>query len=593
MAAFVDTRMPGVYTVEVPTLPPSIALVPSAVPCFIGYTQEHTKNGEDVKNKAVRVKNMREYQDWFEGAHKPDIKVDVAIKTDNSGNTTSVVVNANQPTSFYRMYYAMQLYYANGGGACFIVSVGKYKDDGTIDVNELNADEVYNALKKAKDITILSFPDAAKTIDEDKYNTLTTSALKHCLKLKNRVLLLDVNDTLADIDAGFRQKTSSIIDEKKYGAAYYPFLKTTLQFQYEMGGVTVKSSTRNNQAMSAADIAATAAAVADYKSKKEALANAESSNALYGSIKNAIEKAHAANNAIVIADLLEIAKKEAKRITGSDSLDATLAAPPLTDFATLKTAIDALITGLDVAGKTTVKNVALSTAAEIAKKGDLQGMTLGILEDVNNELASKIKQAIRDLPVIMPPSPAIAGIMVQTDATQGVWKAPANVSVAAVIAPTVEIDDDLHASLNSDATSGKSINAIRVFEGRGVLVFGARTLAGNDLEWRYVSVRRTFCFIEDAIGRAMQSFVFEPNTRDTWIKVKAMISNFLVEIWKAGGLFGNTTNEAFQVNVGLPETMSDVDILEGKMIVEIKLRVSRPAEFIILKYEHKFQANAN
>ena len=164
--------------------------------------------------------------------------------------------------------------------------------------------------------------------------------------------------------------------------------------------------------------------------------------------------------------------------------------------------------------------------------------------------------------------------------------------LAAVIKPTVDIDDDFHADLNVDANSGKSVNAIRAYEGRGILVFGARTLAGNDLEWRYISVRRTFCFIEDAIGRAMQSFVFAPNTRDTWIKVKAMISNFLIEIWKAGGLFGNTFNEAFQVNVGLPETMTDVDILEGRMIVEIKLRVSRPAEFIILRYEHKFQANA-
>jgi phage tail sheath protein FI len=74
--------------------------------------------------------------------------------------------------------------------------------------------------------------------------------------------------------------------------------------------------------------------------------------------------------------------------------------------------------------------------------------------------------------------------------------------------------------------------------------------------------------------------------------VKAMISNFLVEICKAGGLFGNTVNEAFMVNVGQPETMTDVDILEGRMLVELKLRVARPAEFIILRYEHKFQANA-
>jgi phage tail sheath protein FI len=161
------------------------------------------------------------------------------------------------------------------------------------------------------------------------------------------------------------------------------------------------------------------------------------------------------------------------------------------------------------------------------------------------------------------------------------------------VGTTVEIDDDFHADLNVDATSGKSVNAIRPYTGRGILIFGARTLAGNDLEWRYISVRRTFCFIEDAVRLAMQDFVFAPNTRDTWIKVKAMIGNFLNDIWVAGGLFGNSPDEAYRVSVGEPETMSDIDILEGRMIVEIKLRVARPAEFIILRYEHKFQANNN
>lgn len=586
MAALVDTRMPGVYTVEVPTLPPSIALVPSAVPCFIGYTQKHEKsNGENLKLKAIRVRNMREYEDWFGVAYEVKIKVVINDNVAIGGNLT---IKAKCDDFKNRMHYAIQLYYANGGGPCFVYSIGKYDNDRS---QEKYDPALFNGLKKAKDITILVMPDAADS-HANNYRDAVQQSLLYCSTAVNRVTLLDIKDEEAGIDI-FRNIVPMQIEQKKYGAAYFPFLKTTLQFRYKIEDVTIESFIRNNQAMSAADAAAATAAVADYKTKKEALAKVKSDSAFYGSIKNAVGKAHAANNAIVIADLLEVAKKEAKRITGSESLDATLAAPPLIDFATFDTAVDTLINGLDIPGKTTAAETALSVAADIAKSGDLQGMTLDILEDVNNELASNIKQAIRDLPVIMPPSPAIAGIMVQTDATQGVWKAPANVGVAAVIAPTVDIDDDLHASLNVDATSGKSINAIRAYEGRGVLVFGARTLAGNDLEWRYVSVRRTFCFVEDAIGRAMQSFVFEPNTRDTWIKVKAMISNFLVEIWKAGGLFGNTTNEAFQVNVGQPETMSDVDILEGKMIVEIKLRVSRPAEFIILKYEHKFQANAN
>ncbi|NJL77336.1 MAG: phage tail sheath family protein [Saprospiraceae bacterium] len=108
-----------------------------------------------------------------------------------------------------------------------------------------------------------------------------------------------------------------------------------------------------------------------------------------------------------------------------------------------------------------------------------------------------------------------------------------------------------------------------------------------------MNVRRTFCFIEDSIARAMQDFVFAPNSRATWIKVKAMIGNFLNEIWKAGGLFGDTPADAYRIEVGVPESMTEVDILEGRMIVNIKIAVVRPAEFIILRYEHKFNATNN
>lgn len=583
MAGLVDLRMPGVYTVEVPTLPPSIALVPSAVPCFIGYTETHEKNGETLLKKPTRVRSMREYESWFGEAADAKINVQITNNTDIGG---TVAVKAEVADFKNRMHYAMQLYYANGGGPCFIYSMGTYDSDKNAEVYDV---ALFNGLKKAKDITILVMPDAT---DSSKYNDAVQQSLLYCSTAVNRVALLDVKNDEEEID-DFRNTVPIQIERKKYGAAYFPFLNTTLVFRYQPDDVVVASFYRNNQPMDAADATAATAAATDYTTKKAAQLKAESDQFLYESIKKVVGKAHAANNGIDLAGLQEAVKKEAKRITGSAQVDASLSAATVTDFATLNTAIDTFITGLDAAGKKAATDAAKSAAAAIAASGDLQGMTLGILEDVNNELASKIKQAIRDLPVPMPPSPAIAGIMVQTDANQGVWQAPANVGVAATIAPAIEIDDDLHATLNVDATSGKSINAIRSYEGRGVLVFGARTLAGNDLEWRYISVRRTFCFIEDAIGRAMQSFVFSPNTRDTWIKAKAMIDNFLNQIWQAGGLFGNTTNEAYQVNVGLPETMTDVDILEGKMIVEIKLRVARPAEFIILRYEHKFQANAN
>jgi phage tail sheath protein FI len=218
----------------------------------------------------------------------------------------------------------------------------------------------------------------------------------------------------------------------------------------------------------------------------------------------------------------------------------------------------------------------------------LSGVSLLALKDVNNLVYGKIKDAIFNFPVTLPPSGAIAGIYVRTDASAGVWKAPANVSVYGGIKPALDIDDDLHANLNAPS-NGKAVNAIRTYPGRGLLVYGARTLAGNDLEWRYVNVRRTFCFIEDSIANAMQDFVFEPNNEQTWIKVRAMIRSFLNRLWKAGGLYGNTPDDAYEVICSAPDSMSDDDVLNGIMRIYVKVAVARPAEFIVLQYEHKFE----
>jgi hypothetical protein len=141
--------------------------------------------------------------------------------------------------------------------------------------------------------------------------------------------------------------------------------------------------------------------------------------------------------------------------------------------------------------------------------------------------------------------------------------------------------------LNVDAVSGKSINAIRSFTGKGTLIFGARTLAGNDNEWRYVSVRRFFNMVEESTKKATEPFVFEPNDANTWVRVQGMIENFLTTLWRQGALQGAKPEHAYYVAVGLGKTMTALDILEGRMIVEIGLAVVRPAEFIILRFSHK------
>jgi phage tail sheath protein FI len=187
----------------------------------------------------------------------------------------------------------------------------------------------------------------------------------------------------------------------------------------------------------------------------------------------------------------------------------------------------------------------------------------------------------------LPPSGAVAGVYARVDNARGVWKAPANESLNSVSGPSVQISAEEQSNLNVDAVAGKSINAIRSFTGKGTLVWGARTLMGNDNEWRYVSVRRFFNMVEESCKKSTEPFVFEPNDANTWVKVQGMIENFLTVLWRQGALQGAKPEHAFYVAVGLGKTMTALDILEGRMIVEIGMAVVRPAEFIILQFSHK------
>jgi hypothetical protein len=199
------------------------------------------------------------------------------------------------------------------------------------------------------------------------------------------------------------------------------------------------------------------------------------------------------------------------------------------------------------------------------------------------------EQATRTM-TLLPASGAVAGIYAAVDRTRGVWKAPANVSLADVSGPAVKINDQIQEDLNV-TSSGKSVNALRAFTANGTLVWGARTLTGNDNEWRYIPVRRFFNMAEESIKKATEPFVFEPNDRNTWVRVRAMIENFLTVQWRQGALAGAVTQQAFFVKVGLGETMTAQDILEGRMIVEVGMAVVRPAEFIILRFTHKMQTS--
>lgn len=201
---------------------------------------------------------------------------------------------------------------------------------------------------------------------------------------------------------------------------------------------------------------------------------------------------------------------------------------------------------------------------------------------------TEILELVRKELNLMPPSAAMAGIYTAVDNTVGVWKAPANVGINGVVTPAINLTDNDQEDLNVP-TNGKSVNAIRSFIGSGIKVWGARTLDGNSQEWRYVNVRRTLIMIEESLRQASKAYVFEPNTLNTWVTMKSMFNNFLTNVWKRGGLAGASPEDAFEVYVGLNETMTADDILEGILRITVKVALSRPAEFIEITFQQQQQ----
>lgn len=212
--------------------------------------------------------------------------------------------------------------------------------------------------------------------------------------------------------------------------------------------------------------------------------------------------------------------------------------------------------------------------------------TLADLEKVNPDLFAKIvadidKQYGGDpSPVVLPPSAAVAGAYCRVDASRGVWKAPANVVLNDVRGVSETVTDAEQGTMN-DA----GINAVRAFTGRGVVVWGARTLVpASTPGWLYVPVRRLFGAVERDISEAMRFAVFEGNNEPTWETVRAAIDSYLYRLWKRGALVGAAPAQAYFVQVGKGTTMSEEDIKLGRMIVQIGMAPVRPAEFIILQF---------
>ena len=460
-------KTPGVYVQEISTLPSSIAAVPTAIPGIVGYTEKAVLvDGTNVTGKPVRITSMLEFEQIFGGPFKQDFNVNVS----GTIAAPSVAVTPNPGLSPHILYYQMQMFYSNGGGTCYVVSVAPY----TTSVDKLLLEEGLNELEKIDEITLVNIPETVKIALPADRKYLNEAMLAHSAKMENRFALMDVlqDGATVETDASDFRDEEVGIDNLKFGASYYPRLITTMQHFYVDADINVTTTVTEWTA---------------YNNKSLAV------------IKSG------------------------------------------------------------------------STTPALLPNTTLFNLVTAELQKVSVELY---------------PSSSMAGVYARVDSTRGVWKAPANVGLRSVKAPSVLITDAQQEGLNVDSASGKSINAIRVFEGRGLLAWGARTLDGNSNEWRYINVRRLFLFVEQSTKNASQFVVFEPNSANTWNRLKGMISNFLTNLWRDGGLVGATTEEAFFVRVGLGETMTTQDVLEGRMIVEIGLAASRPAEFIILRFSH-------
>ena len=574
-------KTPGVYIREISTLPASVAPVATAIPGFVGYTkQQAVVDGETQEhNTPVRIESLLEFEQIFGGAF---IELfDVTIANPAAGETNPhITAIANAPgLSPYILYYHLKMYFQNGGGPCYVISVGVYSspDPTSANISESELSDGLEACQQIDEITLLLVPEAI-LLDANGRKNINDAMLSQCNKLQDRFAIMDAftNPATTVFADGNNFRTDVGSDNLKYGAAYYPSLKTTIKYNYTDANVAITDTRADaffngqNLGNLIDDSVAATAATATITVDSNANAGGDSI-VLDGVSFTVISTGSRANKA---TDL-------------GAQIDAAIVAETLDDIVSVSV-VDRTVT----LTANTVGDFGNSISL-VYNASEPAGLTVsgfsGGINSTDRLLYSQIKKKLEEFKLILYPSGAMAGAYARVDRDRGVWKAPANISLRLVDEPVKLVTDAQQESLNVDADSGKSINVVRKFAKRGILVWGARTLAGNDNEWRYVPVRRLYIFIEESIEKATEPSVFEPNDAQTWTKLKAMIENFLSKLWREGALAGAKPEDAFFVNIGLGKTMTALDILEGRLIIEVGIAAVRPAEFIILKFMHKMQ----
>lgn len=680
-----DYKVPGVFVEEVSLLPPSVAAVATGIPAFIGHTQIITDTqGTSLINRPIRITSLLAFTQLFGTGYQP------TGYTVQINPTTFNILNVTPNGNRYYLFDAIRHYFDNGGGPCYIVSVGDYTSPVIYGTDTTGLFGGLRALEKVDEPTILAAPDSVTLLngtDPDfvQCGNFHQAMIAQCARLQDRFAVLDmmqgylpINDPLGtDPVAAFRDNTGSA--NLNYAATYYPWVASTYQKAIAFSQLNfVDDAPTPNPVADATLDTMTGDVVMDGLVTELRSRLTEEDN-VFGEISTpALNRANysplstyfdALRQAVLTETVDENAASTALGTLLTFVREIALAFPHLQDSGsssaellqsltvreadtTLQAQFTALIAfeknagvlgvypaiGTRVEGDVNTDYNDLDsddwiggvTVASIGASGDdytdgggfsnletihavttapalntafsaLADAFTSILQDVifrthqaernlftGHRFFRVVLERVQKEMSLLPPSGAIAGVYATVDRTRGVWKAPANISLRAVSALTYKLTDLEQGTLNIHA-GGKSINALRAFTGKGILVWGGRTLAGNDNEWRYINVRRFFTFVEESTKKASEPFVFEPNNANTWVRIRAMIENFLTLQWRQGALAGATTKEAFFVKVGLNETMTAQDILKGRLIVEIGMAAVRPAEFIILRFSHKMQ----
>ena len=511
-------QTPGVYVQEIDGFSSSVVEVPTAIPVFIGYTEYAKDGNQSLLNVPMAISSMVDYATYFVSPTSITNGAPVPKFTYTQNSTTTPPCQFDTANQRFNLYYSLLMFFNNGGGNCYVMSIGSYTDANANGPSLSDYAAVFTELEKFAEPTIIVTPDAMLLPAVTDWTTLSQEALQHCAKMASRVAIFDIYQgylplsgvTPAPItsEPGFSDIGSLGEDFNKYGMAYYPWVNTNV----------VAANTIDYTWLTAA------------------------------SLPN------------LVADLLT---------------ESSILFPP--------SAIG--LPNPKLPAYQAVIN-ALSTPAATPAIQNSNHKTLLAISPLYKQTMSDLATSVN----LLPPSGGMAGVFARNDNTFGVYQSPANTGIISAISPAVTVSDDDQSSLNMPL-NGMAVNAIRTFPNYGLLVWGARTMAGNSDDWRYISVRRTMIMLEQSIKIAMQAYVFQANDNLTWIAVNSTISNFLNSQWKVGALQGAKASDAFSVSVGLGSTMTGEDILQGYMNVLVKVAVVRPAEFIILTFQQQMQTS--